>query len=413
MTSDFNQTLQKYADLIVQVGLNLRAGQKLIVRAPIQAEPLARLVTVSAYRAGARLVDVLYSDEEITLARFENAPRDSFAEFPAYRAKVLEEYAANGDAMLSIYAENPDLLKGQDPNLIGIATKATATHARPYSQLIARNNTNWLVVSIPIPSWAAKVFPGLSADEQMAKLWDALFAVTRLKRPDPVADWKEHIRQLGARKQMLNNKRYAALKYRAPGTDLTIGLPDGHIWYGGDVKAANGINFIPNMPTEEVFTMPHKDRVDGVVRSSLPLSYSGTLIENFSLTFKGGKVVDYKAEKGEHALKNLLEMDEGSARLGEVALVPHNSPIAQSKLMFFNTLFDENAASHLALGRAYQFTMQGGEQMSEEQFAAAGGNTSLAHVDFMVGSGQMDIDGVFADGKTEPLMRSGEWVMPV
>jgi aminopeptidase len=410
---DFENTLQKYADLIVQVGLNLRAGQKLLVRAPIQAAALVRLVTASAYRAGACFVDVLYSDEEITLARYENAPRDSFTEFPAYRAKVLEEYAANGDAMVSIYAENPDLLKGQDPNLIGIATKTAATHGLPSSQLIARNNTNWLVVSIPIPSWAAKVFPGLSTEDQMAKLWNAIFEVTRLNQPDPVADWKEHVRQLGVRKEMLNRKHYAALHYHAPGTDLTIGLPDGHIWYGGAVKATNGISFIPNMPTEEVFTMPHKDRVDGVISASLPLSYSGTLIENFSLTFKDGKVVDYKAEKGGHALKNLLEMDEGSVRLGEVALVPHNSPIAQSKMMFFNTLFDENAASHLALGRAYQFTMQGGEKMSEEQFAAAGGNTSLTHVDFMVGSDKMDIDAVTASGAVEPLMRGGNWVTPV
>ena len=265
MALDFEKTLEKYADLIVHVGLNLRAGQKLIVRAPIQAAPLARLVTVSAYKAGARLVDVLYSDEEITLARFENAPRDSFEEIAAYRLNVLEEYAKAGDAMLSIYAENPDLLKDQDPDLIGIATKTTAKHARPYFALITNNNTNWCVVSIPIPSWAAKVFPGLSPDEQMAKLWDAIFEVTRLKNDDPVAIWEDHIHQLTARTEMLNHKNYTALKYRGPGTDLTIGLPEGHIWSGGDSVALNGIAFAPNIPTEEVFTLPHKDRVDGVI----------------------------------------------------------------------------------------------------------------------------------------------------
>ena len=413
MAFDFETTLQKYADLIVHVGLNVRAGQKLIIRAPIQAAPLARLVTVSAYKAGARLVDVLYSDEDITLARFEHAPRDSFEEISAYRLKVLEEYAAAGDAMLSIYAENPDLLKDQDSNLVGIATKTTAKHARPYFELITKNSTNWCVVSIPIPSWAAKVFPGISPDEQMAKLWDAIFEVTRLKHDDPVALWKEHIRQLESRTDMLNNKNYTALKYRGPGTDLTIGLPEGHIWFGGDSDALNGIAFVPNIPTEEVFTLPHKDRVDGVIHSSLPLSYSGTLIENFSLTFKDGKVVGYTAEKGGDALKNLLDMDEGSSRLGEVALVPENSPIARAKIMFFNTLFDENAASHLALGRAYNFTMRGGDRMDPEQFAEVGGNSSLAHVDFMVGNDKMDIDGVLADGTVEPLMRAGNWVTPV
>ena len=247
----------------------------------------------------------------------------------------------------------------------------------------------------------------------MAKLWDAIFEVTRLKFDDPVAIWKDHIRQLAARTEMLNHKNYTALKYRGPGTDLTIGLPEGHIWFGGVSDALNGIAFPSNIPTEEVFTLPHKDHVDGVIHSSLPLSYSGTLIENFSLTFKDGKVVDYKAEKGEHALKNLLEMDEGSRRLGEVALVPEDSPIAKAKIMFFNTLFDENAASHLALGRAYNFTVRGGDTMNPEQFAAVGGNSSLAHVDFMVGNDKMDIDGVLADGTVEPLMRAGNWVTPV
>jgi len=413
MTLDFDQTLQKYADLIIQVGLNLRAGQRLVVRAPIQAASLVQKVTASAYKAGARYVDVLYSDEQVTLARFEYAPRDSFEEFPVYRAQLLEEYAAKGDALLSIYAEDPDLLKGQDAKLIGIATKTAATHNRGYGQLLSRNSANWLVVSIPIPSWAAKVFPGHQPDEQMAKLWEALFQVTRLNQPDPVAEWREHIRRLGARTELLNRKHYSALKYRGPGTDLTIGLPEGHIWFGGDSLAANGIRFIPNMPTEEVFTLPHKDRVDGVIRASLPLSYGGTLIENFSLTFKDGRVVDYTAEKGADALNNLLEMDEGARHLGEVALVPQNSPIAQSKMMFYNTLFDENAASHLAFGRAYSFTVRDGDGMNDEQFAAAGGNTSLTHVDFMVGSDKMDIDAVTASGTVEPLMRAGNWVTPV
>jgi len=413
MSDQFEKYLEQYAELIVRVGLNIRAGQRLIIRVPVEGAQLARLVTASAYRAGARLVDVLYSDEVATLARYKYAPRDSFTEFPAYRTQILEDHAREGDAMLAIHAENPDLLKGQDPDLVATAQKTLLQHAQGYLQLTAKNNTNWLVVAMPIPSWAAKVFPGLQPEEQMQSLWDAIFKATRIDRPDPVGLWKEHVRQLGARRDLLNQKRYTALKYRAPGTELTIGLPEKHVWFGGEVNAANGIKFIPNMPTEEVFTMPHKDRIDGVVSSTLPLSYSGTLIENFSLTFKAGKVVDFKAEKGYDALKNLLAVDDGSRGLGEVALVPHSSPISQAKMMFFNTLFDENASSHLALGRAYQFTMQGGETMSEEEFAANGGNVSLAHVDFMVGSGQMDIDAITADGTVEPLIRGGEWTTPV
>lgn len=413
MSGQFDQFLEQYAELIVRVGLNIRPGQRLVVRVPVQGAPLARLVTASAYRAGARLVDVLYQDELLTLARFNHAPRDSFAEYPAYRAELLADYARNGDAMLTIYAEDPDLLKGQDPELIGLVQKTVMTHARPYSELIAKNNTNWLVVSMPIQSWAAKVFPGLDPEMQIDKLWEAIFKVTRIGTEDPVALWKEHVRQLGARRDLLNEKHYTALMYRAPGTDITIGLPEKHVWFGGEVKAANGIHFIPNMPTEEVFTLPHKDRVDGTIRATLPLSYGGMLIEDFSLTFKHGKVVDFSAKEGYDALKNLLAIDDGARGLGEVALVPQSSPVAQAKMMFFNTLYDENASSHLAFGRAYQFTMQGGEAMTSEQFTANGGNTSLAHVDFMVGSDQMDIDAIAADGKVEPLIRSGEWVTPV
>lgn len=413
MVSQFEKNLEKYAELIVRVGLNLRAGQRLIIRAPIEGAPLVRLVAASAYRVGARLVDVLYSDELLTLTRYQNAPRDSFTEFPVYRSRALEEYARNGDALLSIVGEDPDLLKDQDQKLIGIAQKTAMTHATGYLDLVTKNATNWLVVAMPIPSWAAKVFPGLGREEQMQKLWEAIFKVTRIDHQDPVALWKDHVRQLKTRCEFLNHKRYAALKYRAPGTDLTIGLPENHMWFGGQEKTTGGFDFIPNMPTEEVFTLPHKDRVDGVIRATMPLSHGGLLIEDFSLTFKEGKVVDFTAKKGADVLKSLLETDEGSRRLGEVALVPQSSPVAASGMMFFNTLFDENASSHLAFGRAYSFTIKGGDDMTAEQFAAEGGNDSLAHVDFMVGSAEMDIDAVKADGTVEPLFRKGEWVTPV
>jgi aminopeptidase len=257
------------------------------------------------------------------------------------------------------------------------------------------------------------VFPQLPADQQMAALWDAIAKMVRLDRPDPIAAWEEHLAALAARRDFLNAQRYTALKYRGPGTDLTLGLATGHQWVSGRSTSVQGIPFAPNLPTEEVFTMPHKDRVDGTVRSTKPLSYGSTLIENFSMTFEGGRVVNATADRGQEVLRQLLDTDAGAVRLGEVALVPHNSPVAQSGLLFYNTLFDENAASHVALGSAYKFTLAGGEAMTDEQFEQAGGNRSATHVDFMIGSAELDIDGVLADGTVEPLMRRGDWAQDV
>lgn len=409
MLPEMQQALRQYADLAVRVGLNLRAGQRLIVRAPLQTAPLVRLIAASAYRAGASLVDVQWRDDELTLIRFQEAPRDSFEQFPSWQAQALLESAERGDAFLSIVADDPDLLKGQDPALVGIAQKTAARQYQPFQRLMARNATNWLVISAPIESWAAKIFPHEPPEQRETRLWEAIFRVCRIGQADPVAAWQAHVERLVATSDYLNHRRYAALKYRAPGTDLTIGLPDGHRWASGRVTSENGIAFIPNMPTEEVFTLPHRGQVSGVVSSTRPLSLDGALIDDFSLTFAEGRVVDVRARSGESHLRRLIETDEGAGRLGEVALVPHSSPIAQSGLLFYNTLFDENAASHLALGRAYRFSLAGGEALSEEQFGQAGGNTSLIHTDFMIGSGQMDVDGVRQDGTVEPLMRAGEW----
>jgi aminopeptidase len=377
----FEEKLQNYAEMAVKIGVGLQAGQRLMVRAPIESAPLVRLIVASAYKAGARLVDVLWTDDTIILARFNYAPRDSFEEYPTWQADALAQMANAGDAVLSIYATDPDLLKDQDPDL----------------------------VALPIASWAAKIFPDSPPDEQISKLWEAIFKVCRLDQPDPVAAWEGHVAELSARKDYLNAKAYTALKYTAPGTDFTLGLPDHHIWHGAQSQTPTGITFIANIPTEEVFTMPHKDRADGIVSSSKPLSYGGVLIEDFNLTFAGGRVVKVTAKKGKAVLQKLIETDEGSARLGEVALVPHSSPISQSGLLFFNSLFDENASNHLAIGRAYRFCIAGGAGMSDEEFAAAGGNDSLAHVDFMIGSAEMDVDGLTHDGIAEPIMRAGEW----
>jgi aminopeptidase len=406
----FNQKLQNYADLTIQMGLNLQPGQRLIInRAPLESAPLVRLLAARAYRAGARLVDVMWSDDALTLARFNHAPRDSFKEFPSWRTDMLAKQVATGDALLSIYAVDPDLLQGQDPELISQVQQAYDRHMAGVREHLMRDRSNWTIITYPVASLAAKVFPASPVDKQVAKMWEAIFKSVRADQPDPLAAWQTQIQQLAERRDYLTGKRYTALKYRAPGTDLTLGLPEGHRWHGGQKETLSGIPFIPNLPTEEVFSLPHKDRVAGVVTSTKPLNLAGVLIENFRLKFEQGKIIEVQAERGQETLQRLIATDEGAARLGEVALVPHSSPISQTGLLFYNTLYDENAASHLAIGRAYRFCLEAGEKMSDEEFAAAGGNTSLTHVDFMIGCRAMDIDGLTADGHPEPLMRQGEW----
>jgi aminopeptidase len=409
MEADFEGLLEKYAELAIHVGLNLQPGQRLVIRAPIEAAPFVRLAVASAYRAGARYVDVNYGDEQLTLARFQFAPRDSFEEYPVHWAKAMKEYAHRGDALLSVYAEDPDLLKGQDAELIHLTELTAHQHMKPVNDFLFAGRFNWCVVSTAIPSWAARVFPDLPAEEREPRLWEAIFRTCRLDQPDPVAAWREHIRRLAARADHLTGRHYTALHYTGPGTDLTVGLPAGHRWESGESATQAGLRFAANIPTEEVFTLPHKDRVDGFVSATRPLPYAGNLIEGFRLTFSAGRVVEFQAAKGADVLGRLLETDEGARRLGEVALVPHSSPISQSGILFYNALFDENAASHLALGHAYPSTLAGGEQLSEEDFARSGGNHSLEHVDFMVGSGEIDVDGVRDDGSAEPVMRHGEW----
>jgi len=412
----FTQKLQNYADLIVKIGVGLQPGQRLILRTPVEAAPLARLVAASAYQSGARYVEVMWHDDAITLARFQHAPRDSFEEFPAWRTDVLAQSAENGDATLTIYSFDPDLLAEQDPDLIAIFQRVTDEHMLPFRHKLMADEVNWCLVSLPIPSWAAKIFPNDPPETQMKKLWDLVFKMVRADQPDPITAWQQHLANLKERQDFLTAKQYTALKYTAPGTNLTVGLPENHLWKGGQgiTTTPAAIPFVSNIPTEEVFTMPHKDKTNGVVAASKPLSYGGgagggLLIEDFCLTFENGRVVNATAKKGEDTLKKMIATDEGAARLGEVALVPYSSPISALGMMFYNTLFDENAASHLALGRAYRFTMKDGPAMTPEEFAAAGGNFSLIHTDFMIGSQQMDIDGITRDGAAEPVMRAGEW----
>ena len=419
MDQEFQTNLKKYAEIAIKVGLNIQPGQKLILQAikrggvSLQTAPVVRELAAAAYQAGAKFVDVLWKDETIRLLQFELAPRDSFHEYPAWQAQGVLDVIEDGGAVLSISAFDPSLLAGQDSELIAQQQGAIQKLTKPILDHVGKNTMNWMVLSIPVTGWADKVFPDLPQEEQIPALWDALFKICRVYEDDPIEGWQTHLNNLKKRSLYLDKKAYQGLHYTAPGTDLRIALPKGHTWKSAGFTTRSGIPFTANIPTEEVFTLPDKRFTEGTVRATRPLAYSANVINNFSLTFKKGKVVDFSAEQGEKVLENLLKLDDGSGMLGEVALVPNSSPISQSGLMFFNTLLDENASCHLALGNAYQFNLEGGEELSPEEFDARGGNTSLNHEDFMIGSGEMNIDGILTDGKTEPVMRDGEWAFPL
>ncbi|MCC3358622.1 aminopeptidase [Bacillus sp. REN16] len=407
--SKFEQMLEKYADLAVHVGVNVQNGQNLLINAPISAAEYVRKVVKKAYEAGARNVYIEWNDDAITRTRFDLAPDEAFLDYPMWKAKGMEELAENGAAFLSIISSNPDLLKGVNPERIANANKTAGKALEKYRNYSQADKVSWSVIAVPSESWAEKVFPDLSAEEQVEKLWDAIFQATRVNVEDPVQAWKEHNANLHAKVEYLNKKKYQKLHYKAPGTDLVVELPESHVWIGGGGENEQNIEFVANMPTEEVFTVPKKDGVNGFVSSTKPLNYGGSLIDQFTITFENGRIVNVKAETGEDMLKRLVETDEGSHYLGEVALVPHSSPISQSKILFYNTLFDENASNHFAIGNAYAFCIEGGKTMSREELAKKGANSSITHVDFMVGSGEMDIDGITADGTAEPLFRNGNW----
>lgn len=410
----FADKLDRLAEVAVRVGLGMGAEdapqQELVMSASIDALPLARLITQHAYRAGARLVTALYSDEESVLLRYRHAPDSSFDHVATWLQDGIAAAYRGGAARLGIAGGNPSLLASEDPAKIGRANVAFSRASKPAMELITRHQINWTIVASATPAWARAVFPGEPEEIAIARLWDAIFAASRADVSDPIAAWRAHGEYLKERVDFLNAKRFAALHFRGPGTDLRVGLADDHLWAGGGTRAGNGVYCQPNIPTEEVFTTPHKDRVQGIVRSSKPLSYQGTLIEEISVRFEAGRVVQANAKTGSEVLERMIGTDEGARRLGEVALVPHSSPIAQSGVLFWNTLFDENAASHIALGQAYSTCLIDGEKMDEQTLAARGANSSLIHVDWMIGSGAMDVDGVGANGEAEPLMRKGEWV---
>ncbi|MEQ1769103.1 MAG: aminopeptidase [Devosia sp.] len=401
--------LQKLAEVAIHVGLGLREGQDLYLTSPISALPLARLITAEAYKAGAGLVTTFYSDEEATLARYRHGSDESFDKAAGWLYEGVAKAFDNNTARLAIAGDNPMLLANEDTAKVGRANKALSMAYRPALEKIANFDINWTIVPYPGASWAKLVFPDVGEDEAVQRLADAIFAATRIDRPDPVAAWREHNARLAERCDWLNGRRFSALKYKGPGTDLTLGLADNHAWMGGANASKNGIVCNANMPTEEVFTTPHRMKVDGVVRSTKPLSHNGSMIEDIAVRFEAGKIVDVKASKGLDVITKAMDTDEGGRRLGEVALVPHSSPISASGILFYNTLFDENAASHIALGQCYSECFVDGKTVTPEEVEKRGGNKSFIHIDWMIGSDQIDIDGVGADGSLTPVMRKGEW----
>ena len=401
--------LEKLAEVAVKVGLQLQTGQDLVITAPVVALPLVRLITKHAYMAGAGLVSAFYSDEESTLARYRYGNDQSFDRASDWLYDGMAKAYAKGAARLAVAGDNPMLLSEQDPAKVGRANRANSAAYKPALEKISNFDINWNIVSYPNPSWAALVFPDDPEAIAVAKLAKAIFAASRVDVDDPIAAWAEHNASLAKRSHWLNGERFASLHFTGPGTDLKVGLADGHEWHGGSSTAKNGITCNPNIPTEEVFTTPHALRVEGHVSSTKPLSHQGTLIDNIQVRFEGGRIVEAKASRGEEVLNKVLDTDEGARRLGEVALVPHSSPISASGILFYNTLFDENASCHIALGQCYSKCFVDGASLTQEQIKAQGGNSSLIHIDWMIGSGQVDIDGIKPDGSRVPVMRQGEW----
>jgi len=403
------QKLDKLAEVAIKVGLGLEPGQDLYMTSPTSALPLARRIAAAAYKAGAGLVTTIFSDEEMTLARYKYASDESFDRAAGWLYDGVAKAFDNNTARLAIAGDNPMMLAGQDPDKVGRANRAMSKAYKPAQEKIVTFDINWTIVPYPGTAWARQVFPDQGDDAATKKLADAIFAATRIDRPDPVAAWAEHNARLLERQTWLTGKNFLSLKYRGPGTDLEIGLAEGHAWKGGASKARNGITCNPNIPSEEVFTTPHRLRVEGRVRSTKPLSHNGTLIENIEVRFEGGKIVEARASRGEDVLLKAMDTDEGGRRIGEVALVPHSSPISASGILFYNTLFDENAASHIALGQCYSKCFVDGDTITADEVKARGGNSSFIHIDWMIGSAEIDVDGIGQDGSVTPVMRKGEW----
>ncbi len=412
MTESMKNKLRKFAKLAVVTGVNIQPGQMLILNSPVDAKEFAKMIAEEAYLAGAGYVDVQFQESEISKLHYQYASDKYLLDVPEWSIQKLHYWMDEKAARLSISSPNPEAFKGVNPMRMAEAAKASAPKTSFFRKFSMASGSQWSIVAWPNPVWAKKVFPDKEENEAVEALMDAILYASRVTdENDPVVEWKEHSKRLDDHSKMLNNYHFKTLKFKnAKGTDMSIDLVEKHIWAGGAENSLNGFVFAPNIPTEEVFTMPHAQGVNGRVVATLPLNYNGKLIENFYLDFKDGEVVSYGAEKEQETLKYLLEMDEGSKRLGEVALISHDSPISNLNILFYNTLFDENASCHLALGNAYTMNIEHGNDLPEEELIRQGYNKSMVHVDFMFGSSDMEIDGITYDGEIVPVFRKGNFV---
>jgi aminopeptidase len=407
-----HQYLEQYAQLIVKTGVNLQKDQTLVIFSPIETASFTRLIAQCAYDVGAKDVVVRWEDEELAKIRYTSAPEATLETVPEWQKDFYLSYAREGAAFVNIHASNPELMKDVDPNRINKASKAIGTAIKEYRERRMNNQNRWVVVSVPTVAWASKVFPEVSSAEAVEKLWEVIFQTVRADQENPVVAWKEHCQNLRTRREYFANNPVKSLHIQnSLGTDLRVELPEGNIWLGGSEFSPDGVEFVANIPTEELFTVPKKTGVNGKVVASMPLNHNGSLIDQFWLEFKDGKVVNFGAEQGYETLRNIVETDEGSSYLGELALVPYNSPISNLNILFYNTLFDENASCHLALGKAYPVCIKNGDQMSREELEAAGVNDSLAHVDFMFGTEDLTITGTNYDGEEVAIFSNGNFVI--
>ena len=400
----------RYADLIVRKGVNVAPGQEVVVQCPVERADFCRMLAARAYAAGACHVTVIWADDAVSRLEYENVETIWFEQVPTWKREQLDGLARAGACVIFIEGADPEALKGIDPAKPAAASKARNLQCRDFRRGLDFNENAWCIAGAPVAAWARHVFPGCDDEVAVYQLWRAILAVARAAGEDPESDWELHDATFEKNLHLLNDRHFKALHYTAAnGTDLTVGLTDRHIWAGGKGETVKGRPFFPNIPTEEVFTSPHCEQVDGIVHSALPLVHHGTKIDRFWLRFEAGRVVDFDAEVGRDALKSILDTDDGAKRLGEVALISKNTPIRESGTLFYSTLYDENASCHVALGIGFPECYEGGFEMSAEELRARGVNTSSTHVDFMIGTDDLDIMGICADGTEVPVFVNGQW----
>ena len=406
---DLQKNFEKYAELILKKGLNIKKGECFTVSVNEDTLPLVRVIAKQAYKMGVKDIIFLFNDDDLTLSKYLYANDAAFDEFPKFKVEYAEKYLKTGYHRLALHTANPELLQSVDPKRLDKWESVFAKANKRVQKYTMNNMVKWVVAAAASPAWAKSLFPDLSVEKAVEKLWENIFAATRVNLDDPIAAWSEHDKNLKKYSKFLNKSQFTKLIYKAHGTDLEVCLVENHIWQGGSGTSKAGATFFANIPTEEIFTMPHAYKVNGVVKATKPLIELGNTIENFSFTLKDGKIVDYTAEKGKDVLKTLLSIDEGASRLGEVALVPHDSPISNTNILFKDTLFDENASCHFAFGAAYPDTVENGEKLSAAEKKKIGMNESMTHVDFMVGGPELSVIGIDKKGKEVQILKNGNW----